>query len=112
MDVQDACELIAEFTRGMDGAAYAANALVRSAVERQLGIIGEALSQLSKLDPALAGRVPDCRQIIAFRHVVIHGSAVLDHQRVWTEVDASLPGLAAAARLLLAELNLLADSNP
>ena len=102
-DVQDACSRIAEFTCGLDISAYTTNDLVRSAVERQLTIVGEALSQLSKLDPALANRIPEHRQIIAFRNVLIHGYADLDHERVWHEAAQGLPRLAVAINLLLAE---------
>lgn len=38
-------------------------------------IIGEALNQLSKLDPALAARIPDLAEIAAFRNLLIHGYA-------------------------------------
>ena len=103
-DVQDdACQRIARYTHGLDFDAYAANDLVRSAVERQLEIIGEALSQLSKLDPAMAGRIPEHRQIIAFRNVLIHGYAALDNRRVWREAEQGLPHLARVIDLLLAE---------
>ena len=102
-DVQDACTRIAEFTQGLSFETYATNDLVRSAVERQLAIVGEALSQLSKLDPALASRIPEHRQIIAFRNVLIHGYADLDHKRVWHEAAQGLPSLALAINLLLTE---------
>ena len=102
-DVLDACARIAEFTRGMDFETYATNSLVRSAVERQLTIVGEGLSQLAKLDPALANRIPEHRQIIAFRNVLIHGYADLDHERVWHEAAQGLPMLTVAISLLLAD---------
>lgn len=42
--------------------------------ERQLEIIGEALNQLSKIEPASADRVSDHRRIIALRsNILIHG---------------------------------------
>jgi predicted nucleotidyltransferase len=50
-------------------------------------IIGEARAQLSKLDPALARRIPDIRQIIAFRNVLIHGYATIEHDRVWRTAE-------------------------
>lgn len=102
-DVLQACEHVSTFMQDMDEAAYLANLLVQSAVERQLSIVGEALSQLAKLDPALASRVPDLRDIIALRNVLIHGYASLDHRRVWTETRQGLPLLAAAVRQLLAD---------
>ena len=57
---------------------YKASYLVRSAVEGQFEIIGEALNQLSKAAPDLAAKVPDHKQIIAFRNILIHGYASLD----------------------------------
>jgi hypothetical protein len=42
--------------------------MLRMAVERALTIIGEALSQLAKLDPALAGQLSEHQRIIAFRN--------------------------------------------
>lgn len=42
-------------------------------------------------------------QIIAFRNVLIHGYADLDHERVWHEAAQGLPRLSLAINLLLAE---------
>ncbi len=47
-DAQQALIAIQEFTAGMNATTYADSALVRSAVERQFEIIGEALNRLSK----------------------------------------------------------------
>jgi uncharacterized protein with HEPN domain len=82
-DVKQAAEAIVEFTDGLDAGGYAHSALVRAAVERQFEIVGKALSRLAKADPALARRVPDYPQIIAFRNVLIHGYDKVDHERVW-----------------------------
>jgi cytochrome P450 len=51
-DMRQAAALIADFTEGLDFDAHAADAMVRAAVERQFEIIGEALGQPAKLDPA------------------------------------------------------------
>jgi hypothetical protein len=64
--------------------------MARSAVERQFEIIGEALSQLAKADATIASRVPDHRRIVAFRNVLIHGYAALDHTLVWRVVQEHL----------------------
>jgi uncharacterized protein with HEPN domain len=83
---------------------YTRNALVRAAVERQFEIIGEALNQLSKVSPELARQVPNLREIIGFRNVLIHGYATVDDARVWQITETSLPCLRQAVSALLAEL--------
>jgi len=103
-DVQDAAEAIRQFTQGLGAARYAANPLVRAAVERQFEIIGEALNRLANLDPHLAGRVPDLREIVSFRNVLIHGYGKIDHMRVWRIVETLLPGLHKTVSALLTEL--------
>jgi uncharacterized protein with HEPN domain len=92
-DMRQAAALIADFTEGLDFDAYAADAKVRSAVERQFEIIGEALGQLAKLDPATAGRISEHRRIIAFRNILVHGYAGVDDMLVWDMVATRLAGL-------------------
>ena len=103
-DVQTAADAILKFIDGIDYAAYAGNDVVHSAVERKFEIIGEALNNLSKRDAALAARVPNCREIIAFRNVLIHGYARVQHDRVWRIAQTLLPGLRTTIGVLLAEL--------
>ena len=94
-DIQQAAGAILRFLDGLDAATFAENELVYSAVERKFEIIGEALGQLSKIDPEMAQRIPDMRDIIAFRNVLIHGYAGIEHRRVWDIAQSSLPGLRA-----------------
>ncbi|WP_217696709.1 DUF86 domain-containing protein [Mycobacterium sp. GA-1841] len=54
---------------------YQADALLRSAVERQLEVVGEALNQLSKVDKKLSAQIPELARIVAFRNILIHGYA-------------------------------------
>lgn len=103
-DVREAALAIESFVAGMDATAYAATPLVHSAVERKFEIIGEALSQLAKLDAALAARVPNLPQIVAFRNQLIHGYALVNHSTVWNVVHDSLPPLLACVQILLQEL--------
>ena len=77
--------------------------MLRSAVERQFEIVGEALSQLARRDQALASQIPDLRQIVAFRNILVHGYAIIDSDRVWRVVHESLPDLRGAVDRLLRE---------
>jgi uncharacterized protein with HEPN domain len=70
---------------------YLADELCQSAVERQLEIAGDALGQLRKLDGALFGKIPDGDLVVAFRNVLAHGYATLDHRRVY-EIASSRAG--------------------
>ena len=103
-DVQQAAGAITRFTAGLDAASYRANPLIRSAVERQFEIIGEALNRLSKEAPDLADRVPNLGKIVGFRNVLIHGYAVIEDGRVWEIVTTLLPSLRASITDLLTEL--------
>jgi uncharacterized protein with HEPN domain len=66
---------------------------LRSAVERQFEIIGEALNQLYKSEPQWAQRIPDLREIVAFRNLLIHGYASINDLTVWRTIETSLPAL-------------------
>lgn len=102
-DALNASEAIQGFVQGCDAARYAADELLHSAVERKFEIIGEALGQLAKVDENLAAQVPRLAQIVAFRNVLIHGYAVVNHETVWNVVQDALPELVATLRRLLDE---------
>jgi uncharacterized protein with HEPN domain len=103
-DAKNAAEAIQSFAAGLDADSYAASELVHSAVERKFEIIGEALNQLSKAEPALAGRIPELAQVVAFRNQLIHGYATVDHDRVWRVIITSLPTMQSTLAALLQEL--------
>ena len=103
-DMQQACSAIASFVDGVVLERYEADLLLRSAVERQLQNIGEALSQLSKLDTEFAARVPRQRQLVGFRNVLVHGYAGLNDAEVWRVLHENLPELHQAVSRLLEEL--------
>jgi uncharacterized protein with HEPN domain len=73
-DMQVAARHVADFARGRTEENYLTDVMLRSAVERQFEILGEALSQLRKLDPATASRITDHMRIIGFRNQLIHGT--------------------------------------
>ena len=78
--------------------------MLRSGVERQLEIVGEALSQLSKVAPQIAARLDGVGKAIGLRNSLIHGYTVIDHSTIWRTVVEDLPPLREAVRALLDEL--------
>ena len=103
-DIQDAANATGRFTSGLDAEAFAEKEVVHTAVERKFEIIGEALNQLSKLDPTLARRIPNLRDIVSFRNLLIHAYASVDLDQVWRTVEEALPDLRAIVAALLNEL--------
>ena len=101
-DAREAAGVIAAVTAGKSFADFDGDIVLRQAVERHFEIIGEGLAQLARIDAAMAQKVPDLRQIIAFRNVLIHGYATVDPARVWRVIEDNLRPLRAALAALLA----------
>ena len=99
---EEATVLIDQFRRGKTFDNYRSDELLRSGVERQLEIIGEAVSKLSRVDPATAARLTGRRRIIALRNVLIHGYASVDDRVIWNILDQDLPVLRAEVQIILA----------
>ena len=89
-------------TAGKSFADFDSDIVLRSAVERQFEIAGEALGRLARLDATLAAKVPDLREIVGFRNILIHGYALIDRARVWRAVEDHLPGLRRSLEDLIA----------
>jgi uncharacterized protein with HEPN domain len=100
-DALQAAERISRFTSGKSFGDYQTDELLKSAVERQFEIIGEALNQLHAADPDTASGIPDLPRIVAFRNILIHGYASIDDRLVWGVVEGNLPGLHTAVEHLL-----------
>ncbi len=102
-DIQQAADLIAQFTVGKEFSDYQREPMLRLAVERAFAIIGEALSRLSKLDPSVVGRITAYQRIIAFRNILIHAYAQVDDRIVWDVIETKLPALRRETSDLLTE---------
>lgn len=100
-DARKATRLIAQFVANRTWHDYENDVMLRSAVERQFQIIGEALNRLSRLDPSTAARIPDLARIVAFRNVLVHGYAVIDNELVWEVATTRVADLAAQLGRLL-----------
>jgi uncharacterized protein with HEPN domain len=102
-DVRQAAELILQFCAGKSFADYERDLLLRSAVERQFEIIGEAINRLMKTDGDIASGLPEAPRIIAFRNILIHAYDIVDNNVVWDVIKYKLPTLRAHVVALLAE---------
>ena len=102
-DAHEAMDAILEFTSGRNSEQFKQDLMLRSAVERQFEIVGEALNQLGRHDQNVADRIPNLGEVVAFRNILIHGYATLDPERVWLIIHESLPGLRENISQLLEE---------
>jgi uncharacterized protein with HEPN domain len=100
-DIQTACGHLAAFAAGKTFADYRSDALLRSAVERQFEIIGEALGRALKVDPRLADAISETRRILAFRNILVHGYATVSDEVVWGVLEQNLPTLRQKVAALL-----------
>ena len=100
-DVQQACELIEQFTAGRTVDDFRSDAQLRAAVEREFITVGEALQQAIRLSPDLAKSISESRRIINFRNVMVHGYAQIVPDTVWGVVEKDLPVLNGEVRRLI-----------
>jgi uncharacterized protein with HEPN domain len=105
-DIRTACELIQQFTTGRGLPDYTADAQLRSAVERQFIVTGEALAQLERLDPAVVAPITDYRKVIAFRNILVHGYSTIDDHIVWSVIQSHLPVLRREVEAVMVSLGI------
>lgn len=104
-DIIQAAHALHEFSAGKTFADYEQSALLRSAVERQFEIIGEALNQALHESPDLSQRIGNPRQIVGFRNRLIPGYRLTQNDIVWHALEAELPRLCHEVETLLRELD-------
>ena len=92
----DACE----FVHGLDWAGFSNSKLHQSAVERCMGIIGEAASHVSREFQERHPEIP-WRKIIGMRHRLIHAYNEVRHDIVWEVVQNDLPPLIETLKPLI-----------
>ena len=81
-DIADCCTAAGRFAAGKNFSDYLADDMLRAAVERKLGIIGEAFAKLEEADPALTENFPELRKIIGMRNRIVHGYDNVDEELV------------------------------
>lgn len=94
-DLLAAIDAIDSFVAGRTASEYRDDAMLRSAVERQLIVIGEVFAQM---DPVTAARMEaPVRQIIGMRNLLVHRYDRVEHAVVHRTVRTDLPRLRTAA---------------
>lgn len=108
-DIITCCDAIAADVHGVNVEAYLANRTVRSAVEREFTIIGEAVNQLSDVAPEVFAKITEGRTIVDFRNQLTHGYMTVNDRLVWGYAVREAPKLRDQCAQLLAELDGGAD---
>lgn len=103
-DAREAGRLVQQFVVDQTAETYSENSLVRSAVERQLTTVGEALNRLSQVDPDTAAGLSDVPKIVGLRNVLVHGYRIVDDDIVWRIVAGNVPTRLAELDGLLSEV--------
>lgn len=101
-DARAACVRIGQFVEGQTKTDFIASDLLRSAVERQVEIIGESLGRAAAEDPDVERIVPDLRKIVGMRNRLVHGYDEVDYNIVWDVVTMRIPELLRQLRHALA----------
>ena len=89
-DIEQACQAIFGFIKGKALLDYDCDNLLRSAIERQLTIAGEALNLAVKTEPEIATRISNVREIINLRNVIVHGYTTVENETIWGILQSDL----------------------
>lgn len=92
VDILQAIDLIERFIGDVDDFyVYQKDLKSKSAIERQLGIIGEAVNQFLKVESDI--HLANARLIVDFRNRLIHSYDNVDDAIVWAIIKRHIPTL-------------------
>lgn len=100
-DILQAGNSVQQFVAGATFEDYEQSLMMRMAVERQMITVGEALNNALQQDPTLRNKITASREIVDFRHILVHAYSIIDDDRVWGAIVHKLPLLLAEVRALL-----------
>ena len=101
-DIQESCEQVMRFTKGMTYKDFVHNELHFDAVLRNLEIIGEAVKNISE---ETRQNYPNIkwRKIAGFRDIVAHVYFGVNDETVWDIVENEVPTLLTTVKIMLGE---------
>jgi uncharacterized protein with HEPN domain len=103
-DVLEACDAIEDVMTGVTLEDYLEKRSIRSSVEREFIIIGEALLRISVLDSHLFMNISNSRSIVDFRNLLTHNYGAVNDAAVYGLVYSDLIVLKAEVTELLSGL--------
>ncbi len=103
-DIQESCEKVLRFTKGMKYKEFVNDDLHFDAVLRNLEIIGEAVKNISE---ETRQKYPNVkwRKIAGFRDIVAHEYFGINDETVWDIVENEVPALLGMVKTMLSENN-------
>ena len=100
-DISESCDAIALAVSGLKLEDYETNRLVRSSVEREFIIIGEAMAALYRIAPNTFGSITRARRIVDFRNQLTHEYPTVDNALVWAIIEHDVPLLRRESMMLM-----------
>jgi uncharacterized protein with HEPN domain len=97
-DVSEAAAAIAAFVIDL-----AQDDLLRSGIYWKFTVIGEAISQLRRVDEPTFDAISEGWKIVGFRNQIIHGYASIEDAITWDIIQQKLPVLLVEVQSLLGE---------
>jgi uncharacterized protein with HEPN domain len=91
-DMREACRSVADFTAGVKYSQFERDKLLRSAVERQFLILGEAARQVSERFREAHPGIP-WRGLVGLRNVLAHEYGEVLVERLWLFATQRVPEL-------------------
>ena len=105
--LQDILESITSINEHLQGMRnfnlYLENKTMRRSVEREIEIIGEAMSRILKLQPGI--EISSAIKIVDQRNLIIHAYDSINDGMIWNVVVNHLPLLRIEVEKLLAEVS-------
>lgn len=104
-DIKFALDEIESYFDGKEKnfAEYQNNIMLKRAIERDLEIIGEAVSRILKKDDTFEREISDSKAIIGLRNQVIHAYDSISDENIWSIIINHIPKLKKEINILIAE---------
>ena len=100
-DIIESCDAIGIAVSGLNLEGYEANRLVRSSVEREFIIIGEAMVAIGRVAPTTFESITRARRIVDFRNQLTHEYPTVDDALVWAIIEHDIPVLQQESKTLI-----------